>query len=355
MLISLKVCHRRMLVMDDAGMLDSLFHAAVLAIDAGDVVALERLLADHPRLARNRLTAPGPWLRNKIGGALDGFFKDPYLLWFVAEDAPVHGRLPKSPKYCGGMEPRGDLPKSWPANLLPWGLWLTHRCDEHQAPARRNHGGTMNDWYRVIAAESVLPPDAARLMRDSRLLVTQDCRVVVLTGTCGSGKSTVAGLLALRAGWLRISEDEIWPRRFGKDRGGFGTPEHRAKRAVVHREILERVQEALGAGDNVVVDATIHEAPPEALEEYRALFADGGIRWHLCVLHPRLEVAVARDAGRGRGSLGAAAVASLFAKFTGRMIPTGCFLDTSAESPDATVERVLEALADPSLQQTRPA
>src|SRR5262249_43585972 len=29
-----------------------------------------------------------------IGGALDGFFKAPYLLWFVSEDAPVHRRLP---------------------------------------------------------------------------------------------------------------------------------------------------------------------------------------------------------------------------------------------------------------------
>src|SRR5262249_38542691 len=36
------------------------------------------------------------WLRDKLGGALDGFFKDPYLLWFVSEDAPVHGRLPKN-------------------------------------------------------------------------------------------------------------------------------------------------------------------------------------------------------------------------------------------------------------------
>jgi predicted kinase len=185
--------------------------------------------------------------------------------------------------------------------------------------------------------------------------MTQNCKVVVLTGTCGSGKSTVAGLLALRAGWRRISEDEIWPRRFGKDRGAFGTPEHRAKRAVVHQEVLERVQAALRAAENIVVDATIHEAPPEALEEYWAMFAELGIRWHLWVLHPRLEVAVARDAGRGRGSLGATRVASLFAKFTGRVIPPACFLDTSAESPDATVERVLGAMANPSLQQTGPA
>jgi predicted kinase len=183
----------------------------------------------------------------------------------------------------------------------------------------------------------------------------QNCKVMVLTGTCGSGKSTVAGLLALRAGWRRISEDEIWPRRFGKDRGVFGTPEHRAKRAVVQQEVVERVLAALRASENAVVDATIHEAPPEALEEYRAMFAEAGIQWRLWVLHPRVEVAVARDSGRGRGSLGAAMVTSLFDKFTGGVIPPAYFLDTSAESPEATVERVPAGMADPSSQQTGPA
>jgi hypothetical protein len=76
--------------------LDQLFQRAVALVGAGDVAALDRLLVDHPELARERLAAPGPWLRDKIGSALDGFFKDPYLLWFVSEDAPVHGRLPKN-------------------------------------------------------------------------------------------------------------------------------------------------------------------------------------------------------------------------------------------------------------------
>ena len=76
--------------------LDPLFQQAVALIGAGDVPALDRLLTDHPELARERLAAPGPWLRDKVGGALDGFFKDPYQLWFVSEDVPVHGRLPKN-------------------------------------------------------------------------------------------------------------------------------------------------------------------------------------------------------------------------------------------------------------------
>jgi peptide-methionine (S)-S-oxide reductase len=76
--------------------IDQLFQRSVALIGAGDVPALERLLTEHPELALERLAAPGPWLRDKIGGALDGFFKDPYLLWFVAEDVPVLGRLPKN-------------------------------------------------------------------------------------------------------------------------------------------------------------------------------------------------------------------------------------------------------------------
>lgn len=75
-------------------MLDELFRSAVGAIDAGDVTELERLVTEHPMLVRDRLDAPGAWLRDKVGGALDGFFQKPYLLWFVAEDPVRHGTLP---------------------------------------------------------------------------------------------------------------------------------------------------------------------------------------------------------------------------------------------------------------------
>ena len=74
--------------------LDSLFQAALAAIDAGDLPALERLLSDHPELVRERLESPGKWLRDQIGPALNGFFKAPYLLWFVSEDAVRAGKLP---------------------------------------------------------------------------------------------------------------------------------------------------------------------------------------------------------------------------------------------------------------------
>src|SRR5262245_50384637 len=80
----------------DAAALDSLFREAVSAMDAGDLASLERLLATHPELVQARLDSPGAWLRDKVGGALDGFFQRPYLLWFVAEDPVRNGKLPRN-------------------------------------------------------------------------------------------------------------------------------------------------------------------------------------------------------------------------------------------------------------------
>ena len=175
--------------------------------------------------------------------------------------------------------------------------------------------------------------------------------VLVLSGTCGSGKSTIAGLVGARSGWCRISEDDVWLRHFGRNRGKLGTSEHRRKRGVVHREVLKLARGARRDGLNVVIDATIHEAPPEALEEYRRMFAGERIQWHLFVLHPRVEVAICRDACRESGSVGAERVAALHSKFNCSAIPGECFLDTSSESPNTTVEHVLRLLANKPLEQ----
>jgi ankyrin repeat protein len=63
---------------------DPVFREAVSAIDTGDVGALERLLAAHPRLVRERI---------EYG---EGYFQRPYLLWFVAENPVRNGSLPEN-------------------------------------------------------------------------------------------------------------------------------------------------------------------------------------------------------------------------------------------------------------------
>jgi peptide-methionine (S)-S-oxide reductase len=80
--------------MTDSIDIDRLFREAVSAIDAGEIGTLQRLIAEYPFLVAARLESPGPWLRDRVGPALDGFFARPFLLWFVAEDPVRNGRLP---------------------------------------------------------------------------------------------------------------------------------------------------------------------------------------------------------------------------------------------------------------------
>ncbi len=80
--------------MKKAEQLDALFQEAVNAIDVGRLDDLERILKENNFLVEKRLTSPGKWLTEKVGGATKGFFKNPYLLWFVAEDPVRNNNLP---------------------------------------------------------------------------------------------------------------------------------------------------------------------------------------------------------------------------------------------------------------------
>src|SRR5207249_10552581 len=82
--------------MDNAAVQDAAFRDAVAAIDVGDIATLGHLITARPALVRERLESPGTWLREKVGGALEGFFQRPYLLWFVVEDSVRNGRLPEN-------------------------------------------------------------------------------------------------------------------------------------------------------------------------------------------------------------------------------------------------------------------
>jgi len=73
---------------------DALFRRAIAALDQGAVEELRALLAENPELAMTRLEAPGQWLEDQVGDALQGFFRAPYLLWFVAEDPSRLARMP---------------------------------------------------------------------------------------------------------------------------------------------------------------------------------------------------------------------------------------------------------------------
>ena len=166
--------------------------------------------------------------------------------------------------------------------------------------------------------------------------------LLILTGTCGSGKTTVSKLLSAKAGWRRISEDDLWKQCYGKNRGVFGSDEHRIKRQQIHSvvftEILSKSKENLF----FVIDATVHESPPEAYYEYSEFFETHNIKWRLCVLHPKLEIAIKRDSQRIEWVAGPERVEKLWKKFTGKVFPKEYFIDNSDETPEQTMKRITQ-------------
>lgn len=70
--------------MKNSDITDSLFREAVEAVDTGDIVSLQQLLATNPELVTRRLYTPNE----------EGYFKHPYLLWFVADNPIRHPKLP---------------------------------------------------------------------------------------------------------------------------------------------------------------------------------------------------------------------------------------------------------------------
>jgi hypothetical protein len=172
--------------------------------------------------------------------------------------------------------------------------------------------------------------------------------VILLSGPSGSGKTTVSQLLE-RRGWIRVAEDDTWLAIFGKQRGAFGSPEHRAKRAMVHDVVLKQVLAASSSADqqHVVLEATVHESPPEAFLEWADLLRKHALTWCLRVLLPRLEVATSRDALRASWHIGARGVAQLHGKFTRAVFAPEVFLDNSDESPEETCLRLVASAGLP--------
>jgi len=70
--------------MKNADITDPVFREAVDAIDTGNIERLEQLLQQHPQLATKPLDTPNE----------KGYFKNPHLLWFVADNPIRHEKLP---------------------------------------------------------------------------------------------------------------------------------------------------------------------------------------------------------------------------------------------------------------------
>jgi hypothetical protein len=69
--------------MKNSDITSPLFQRAVEAIDSGNITVLGGLIAEHPSLVKERLQTTA-----------EGYFKDPYLIWFAADNPIRNDKLP---------------------------------------------------------------------------------------------------------------------------------------------------------------------------------------------------------------------------------------------------------------------
>jgi hypothetical protein len=257
--------------------LDALFREAVSLVDAGDTAGLERHLARHPRLVRERLDAPGEWLRAKVDGALEGYFQRPYLLWFVAENPVRNEKAPRNIAEvtraiiaAGKRHAAGSLQEQLDYTL---GLVVTGRVpresgvqlelidvltDAGASPADLN--GALA--YRAIAAVERLIERGARLTLAAALCTDRAHEVAHLASEAGAGDRQIA----LAAAAVNGKADALATLLgLGVDLNAYSTAIHPHATALHHAVAsgcLDAVRVLVEAGAELSIRDRVYQGTP---------------------------------------------------------------------------------------------
>jgi aminoglycoside phosphotransferase family enzyme/predicted kinase len=181
------------------------------------------------------------------------------------------------------------------------------------------------------------------------------CRLVIVGGAPGTGKSTTARGLCAATGYSLLTSDEV-----RKDLAGIGHDQHAfaglgegiyepSMSDRVYAALVARAQILLGMGESVVIDASWTTAKSRDAAREAALAARAEIVEFRCVLDP--EIAAARIERRLRDgndlSDATPAIARSLAAGAAPW-PEALDLDTSASDEHAVVDHALELLQPPA-------
>lgn len=174
-------------------------------------------------------------------------------------------------------------------------------------------------------------------------------RLFVITGICGSGKSTVARLLGERFARSVVIEGDVLRRMVV---GGRAEMEPDAGwEAVAQFELRLRhlaflAESYLHAGFTVITEDNLLGS---YLERFVAQLSTRPV--HVVVLAPSAAAAARRDAGRDKQAYGAEGwtAQSLDDAFRRETAEIGLWLDTSEQRPDETVEEILRRTDESAL------
>ena len=120
---------------------------------------------------------------------------------------------------------------------------------------------------------------------------TRDVKILLLNGTCGSGKSSTAEELVKSHGFVAIDGDNVLrvvEHKLGVRRIDFDSQE-------VFEEISTQIDIISAIGDKIVLTFVVL---PKDLQDYKNLFESKGMNYRIILLKPSYEVAVKRTQTR---------------------------------------------------------
>nr|WP_294943755.1 ankyrin repeat domain-containing protein [uncultured Mucilaginibacter sp.] len=254
---------------------DNVFLQAVEAIDIGDIASLKQLITVSPYLITDRY----------INGE-EGYFKDPYLLWFVADNPIRQDKLPgniveitnflisavkeKAPEsaqeqldYCLGLVATGRIPRECGVQIAMMEALIDAGATPGGGMGALANGNTEAANYLIERGGKLKLGVAIGLQRTEdigRLLqvATADEKLAALTAAAFYGKADIVKLLL---------DKGISPNGYPEKESGFhshATPLHQA----VWSGSLETVQVLVEAGADLNATDKIYGGTPLAWAEY---------------------------------------------------------------------------------------
>ncbi|MDP6575148.1 MAG: AAA family ATPase [Candidatus Peribacteraceae bacterium] len=166
-------------------------------------------------------------------------------------------------------------------------------------------------------------------------------KVLLITGPGGSGKSTVAEMIASQNGFVYLDGDnedtEFFPN------GNQWLPENVELLRKAHDKILNKVRALIDKGNNVVIDYIIFGQYEGFIKSFRNEFGDN---FSVKVLFPSFEKMAKRDAERKCWTTGKERIETVHSEFEALkdIIGEENYLDTSEQSPEDTVQDIISTL-----------
>jgi len=260
--------------MKNADIKDTLFLEAVEAIDAGNKDLLQSLVLKQPRLITDPLDYP-----------VEGYFKNPYLLWFVADNPIRIEKLPNNIRditemlirfvkeyaknaelqlnYTLGLVATGRIPRECGVQIELMDLLIKEGAKTGGALGALANGNTEAALFLIERGENINLPIAAGLdwlQHVEKLFPTSNNqeRVTALTVSAFSGNSTMSKFLL---------DNGTNPNGYPQRESGFhshATPLHQA----VYSGSLDIVKLLVDAGADLEAKDKIFQATVPGWVEY---------------------------------------------------------------------------------------